>query len=187
MNQPKHTKPGIHKQMVFRLFVIVLGMFGFGYGLVPIYKAVCAVTGVNVLSRQEAQAEPMAKRNSQVDMSRTVEVVFDANNRGTWQFKPEKSSMLVHPGEVVSIKYDIHNMANRDVEGQAIPSYLPKKAAAHFHKLECFCFKQQPFKANEVKALPVVFTVDADLPKDVKTITLSYTFFEVGLPSAKAD
>lgn len=168
----------LHKQMVFRLIVIVVAMFAFGYALVPIYKAICEITGINVLTQQDKNAADVLK-NTQVDTSRTIEVVFDANERGRFQFYPEVGSMKVHPGELITVNYEVFNNISTDTAGQAIPSYLPMKAAEHFTKLECFCFKQQPFKAGERKEFPVVFVINPKLPSDVHTITLSYTFFEV--------
>ena len=170
--------------MLFRLCVIVFGMFLFGYALVPMYRAICEITGINVLTKPNKGAANLVK-NTQVDTSRTIEVVFDANERGQWHFKPEKSTLRVHPGEMATINYRIANTLAHDTAGQAIPSYLPLKAAAHFNKLECFCFKQQPFKAKEEKIFPVVFVIDPKLPKDVHTITLSYTFFEVAGTTAQ--
>jgi len=178
MSEARNTVLGIHRQMLVRLLVIVVAMFAFGYALVPIYRALCEVTGINVLTKQDKAAAALAK-NTQVDTSRSITVVFDANERGNWVFKPETRSMTVHPGELVTVKYESVNNLPKDAAGQAIPSYLPAKAAEHFNKLECFCFKQQPFKAGEKKEFPVVFVINPKLPSDVHTITLSYTFFEV--------
>lgn len=166
--------------MLMRLFVIVLAMFAFGYALVPIYKAVCEITGINVLTKQDKvdRAQEILK-NSQVDESRTIKVVFDANDRGDWRFKPEFSSIDLHPGELATVNYQILNTMAKPAVGQAIPSYLPMKAASHFNKLECFCFDQQEFKPGEKREFPVVFVLDPELPDDVHTVTLSYTFFEV--------
>jgi cytochrome c oxidase assembly protein subunit 11 len=169
---------GLHKQMLLRLLVIVVAMFAFGYALVPIYKAICEITGINVLTPQTKNAADIVK-NTQVDKSRSIEVIFDANERGSFQFKPETNRMTVHPGELVTVNYVVYNNLPKDTAGQAIPSYLPTKAAEHFTKLECFCFKQQPFKSGEKKEFPVVFVINPKLPQDVHTITLSYTFFEV--------
>jgi cytochrome c oxidase assembly protein subunit 11 len=182
-NSPKTS--GLHKQMVVRLVVIVVAMFAFGYALVPIYKAICEITGINVLTPQTKNAEEIVK-NTQVDKSRSIEVIFDANERGKFQFKPETNRMMVHPGELVTMNYVVYNNLKNDTAGQAIPSYLPSKAAEHFTKLECFCFKQQPFKAGETKEFQVVFVINPKLPQDVHTITLSYTFFEVAGATAMA-
>lgn len=176
--QSSRKTGGLHKQMLLRLLVIVVAMFAFGYALVPIYKAICEITGINVLTPQNKNAADIVK-NTQVDKSRSIEVIFDANERGKFQFKPETNRMMVHPGELVTVNYVVHNNLPNDTAGQAIPSYLPMKAAEHFTKLECFCFKQQPFKSGETKEFPVVFVINPKLPQDVHTITLSYTFFEV--------
>ena len=119
-------------------------------------------------------------RNSQVDTSRTITVEFDANVRGPWEFKPEKRSMQVHPGELSTVMYEFQNVQNRRMAAQAIPSYAPQQAASHFNKLECFCFNQYTLEPGEKKSWPVAFVIDPKLSKDVTTITLSYTFFEVG-------
>jgi cytochrome c oxidase assembly protein subunit 11 len=152
-------------------------MFGFGYALVPLYKKICEVTGVNILTPKDAKVDGV--RNTQVDASRTITVEFDANAQGPWRFRPTVGSMQVHPGQVVQVVYEVVNTQARSVQAQAIPSYAPQQAAAHVKKLECFCFRQQTLKANEAKQMPVVFYIDTALPKDVKTITLSYTFFEI--------
>ncbi len=163
--------------------MIVVAMFGFGYALVPLYEAICEITGINILARKEGGNADWVK-NTQVDESRSVEIIFDANERGDWTFKPEVNRLKVHPGQLTTVKYTITNQLPKAAEGQAIPSYLPAKAAQHFAKLECFCFKQQPFKSGEQRDFPVVFVVNPKLPADVHTITLSYTFFEV--PGATA-
>jgi cytochrome c oxidase assembly protein subunit 11 len=118
--------------------------------------------------------------NSQVDTSRTITVEFDANVRGPWEFKPAQRSVQVHPGELATVMYEFTNVQNRRMSAQAIPSYAPHQAAAHFNKLECFCFQQYSLGPGEKKQWPVVFVIDPRLSKDVTTITLSYTFFEVG-------
>jgi cytochrome c oxidase assembly protein subunit 11 len=165
--------------MLGRLAVIVALMFGFGYALVPLYQKICEVTGVNVLTRPNADA-PLSVVNSQIDASRVVTVEFDANVQGPWRFQPEKRHVTVHPGELVHINYQIQNNLSRATLGQAIPSYAPQQASPYFRKLECFCFREQPLASQESKTLPVVFVIDPALPKNIHTITLSYTFFEVG-------
>jgi cytochrome c oxidase assembly protein subunit 11 len=172
--------------MLRKLAVVALAMFGFGYALVPLYLAICEATGINILALGEKElpgsgnarlAEP---QNSQVDTSRTITVEFDANVRGPWQFKPMQSSLQVHPGEMATIMYEFQNVQDRTMSAQAIPSYAPHQAAAHFNKVECFCFNQYTLAPGEKKQWPVVFVIDKKLSKDVNTITLSYTFFEVG-------
>lgn len=170
-------------RMVGKLVIVVAGMFGFGYALVPIYKAICELTGVNILAVGERDApgrSSAAAGNTQVDASRTITVEFDANVRGPWRFKPAQNSLQVHPGELATVMYEFENVQDRRMSAQAIPSYAPRQAAAHFNKLECFCFNEYTLAPGEKKSWPVVFVIDPKLSKDVTTITLSYTFFEVG-------
>lgn len=172
--------------MLKKLAVVACGMFAFGYALVPMYKAICEMTGINILALGESDSskgEEAKKRladNSQIDLSRTITVEFDANARGPWTFKPEKNSVQVHPGEMTTVMYEFQNVQDRVMSAQAIPSYAPNQAASHFNKLECFCFNQYTLAPGEKKSWPVVFVIDKKLSKDVSTITLSYTFFEVG-------
>ncbi|MBK6863255.1 MAG: cytochrome c oxidase assembly protein [Ideonella sp.] len=173
-----------NRRMVAKLAVVALAMFGFGYALVPVYKAVCNALGINVLSlaerQQQAGTSGLAAGNSQVDGARTVTVEFDANARGPWSFKPAQRSIDVHPGQMVTVMYEFRNVQDRTMVAQAIPSYAPRQAAAHFNKLECFCFSEYTLAPGEARQWPVVFVIDPRLPGDVRTITLSYTFFEVG-------
>ncbi|MFN4361005.1 MAG: cytochrome c oxidase assembly protein [Hylemonella sp.] len=166
-------------KMVGKLAIVVAGMFGFGYALVPIYKHLCEALGINVLAVGE-QDRSLRAVNTQVDTSRTVTVEFDANVRGPWRFKPAQASLQVHPGEMATVMYEFENVQDRRMAAQAIPSYAPRQAAAHFNKLECFCFNEYTLAPGEKKQWPVVFVIDPKLSKDVTTITLSYTFFEVG-------
>jgi cytochrome c oxidase assembly protein subunit 11 len=172
--------------MLRKLAVVALGMFGFGYALVPMYLAICEATGVNILALGEKElpgsgnARLAKADNSQIDVSRTITVEFDTNARGPWQFKPMQNSVQVHPGEMTTVMYEFQNVQDRTMSAQAIPSYAPHEAAAHFNKLECFCFNQYTLAPGEKKQWPVVFVIDPKLAKNVNTITLSYTFFEVG-------
>lgn len=169
--------------MFGKLVVITVLMFGFGYALVPLYQAVCTALGINVLTLSEKVVwgrSSSSGTNSQVDKSRTITVEFDANSRGIWKFKPAVSSIQVHPGELTTVMYEFTNTQSRTMAAQAIPSYAPMQAMAHFNKLQCFCFNEYVMKPGETKQWPVVFVIEPKLPKDVTTITLSYTFFEVG-------
>jgi len=171
-----------NRKMVGKLAVVAAGMFAFGYALIPIYKHICELTGINILALGEKQVPgtSTAGANSQVDTSRTITVEFDANARGPWQFKPAQASIQVHPGQLATVMYEFQNVQDRKMAAQAIPSYAPRQAAPHFNKLECFCFNQYTLEPGEKKQWPVAFVIDPRLPKDVTTITLSYTFFEVG-------
>jgi cytochrome c oxidase assembly protein subunit 11 len=172
-----------NRQLVAKLALIAALMFGFGYALVPLYRAICNALGINILSVSEQTTSALGKKtvapNTQIDRSRTVTVEFDANARGPWEFKPAQRSLQVHPGELATVMYEFQNMQNRTMAAQAIPSYAPMQAGAHFNKLECFCFNEYILAPGEKKQWPVAFVIDPKLPKDVTTITLSYTFFEV--------
>jgi cytochrome c oxidase assembly protein subunit 11 len=161
--------------MLLRLALVAAGMFGFGYALVPFYYQICKAWGVGSL---EGTAESPA--NTQVDKSRTVTIELDSNTHGLpWKFKPLVNHVEVHPGQVATIEYEVMNERATPVTGQAVASYGPELAGEYFKKIECFCFSQQTLAGNESRRMPVVFVVDPKLPRDVNTISLSYTFFEV--------
>jgi cytochrome c oxidase assembly protein subunit 11 len=176
----------LNARMFGKLAIVAVCMFGFGYALVPVYRAICTALGINVLSlaEQQTSAAPAGStfdaRNTQVDLSRSITIEFDANVRGPWDFKPGQRSVQVHPGELATVMYEFRNRQNRTMVAQAIPSYAPNQAMPYFNKLECFCFSEHKLQPGEAKQWPVVFVIDPKLPRDIKTITLSYTFFEVG-------
>jgi cytochrome c oxidase assembly protein subunit 11 len=174
-----------NRRMLKKLLVVALGMFGFGFALVPFYEKLCEVAGLRRLW-QPGQVEA-ATANTQVDLKRTVTVEFDSNVRMLpWSFKPAASSVDVHPGELTQMVYEVRNTLGEPVTGQAVPSYGPRQAAQYFKKLDCFCFTQQTLAAGEMRQMPVVFVIDPDLPRDINTITLSYTFFRVDGAKRKA-
>ena len=163
-----------NRTLLTRLLVVALAMFGFGYALVPFYDQICEATGLRNLLQPDVVA------NSQVDASRTVRIEFDSNVRNLpWTFKPVEPIADVHPGQLQQIVYSVTNNTNRVITGQAIPSYGPQYAARYFQKLECFCFAKQTLQPGETRQMPVVYVIDPKVPDDLKTITLSYTFFEV--------
>lgn len=175
MSEAGSARASDNRRMLLRLSVVAAVMFGFGYALVPFYDAICSALGVNSLVQQDS-----APVNTQVDMSRTVTIELDANSHDLpWNFRPLVRHVTVHPGELATVEYEIVNVRSRSVTAQAVPSYGPPRAGEHFRKIECFCFKQQTLAPGETRRMPVVFMVDTKLPKDVSTITLSYTFFEV--------
>lgn len=181
--RPDDDLPAGNRQMGRKLAIVVVLMFGFGFALVPMYRAICTALGINVLSISELDGAGVSSDvpvNGQVDTTRSITVEFDANAHGPWDFKPAQHSLSVHPGELATVMYEFRNRQDHTMTAQAIPSYAPAQAMAHFHKVECFCFSEHTLKPGESKQWPVVFVIDPKLPKDVKTITLSYTFFEVG-------
>ena len=165
-----------NRSTALKLGALAVGMFGFGFALVPFYETICEVTGI----RNVFQPDAIAAQNTQVDATRNVSVEFDANTqRLPWVFKPLQASVSVHPGEVTQVLYEVRNALDRPVTGQAVPSYGPQQAALYFKKVECFCFQQQTLGPGEVRKMPVVFVIDPKLPAEINTVTLSYTFFEV--------
>lgn len=171
---------------MWRLVVVAGAMFGFGFVMIPLYDVFCEVTGINVLTKKDDSAARFA-RNTQVDAARSIIIEFDTNDRGALRFRPVRRSMQVHPGELTTIEYELINTRAEKTAGQAIPSYAPQVSGRYFRKIECFCFEQQTMAPGEVRRFPVVFVVDPALPKDVGTITLSYTFFEIeGIGSGDA-
>jgi cytochrome c oxidase assembly protein subunit 11 len=163
-----------NRNLLKKLGVVVVVMFAFGFVLVPFYEQICKATGL----RDIASADVV--RNTQVDATRTVRVEFDANlHQLPWRFRPLQSVLDVHPGAVSQVLYEIENVSDQPLTGQAVPSYGPQRAGEYFKKLECFCFSKQSFEPHEKREMPVVFVVDPKLPSEVNTITLSYTFFEV--------
>jgi cytochrome c oxidase assembly protein subunit 11 len=186
-NPPEREQSGrisLNRAMLGKLLVIAVMMFGFGYALIPVYKQLCEVMGINVLTQPDGTVS--RDPNTQIDKTRTITVELDGNSQGPWRFRPTTRSIDVHPGELATVTYEVVNTQARTVQAQAIPSYAPQSATPHFKKVECFCFKQQTLKANEARQMPVVFFIDPALPREVKTITLSYTFFEVAGTQAVA-
>lgn len=159
-----------------RLGLIVLAMFGFGFALVPLYSVFCELTGLN----GKTGVVEAGSLDGAVDYSRTITVEFtgSVNSRLPWEFAPVNYSMKVHPGKVYEASFVARNLANAAKVGQAVPSVAPAVASKYFDKTECFCFTAQRFEAGETRELPLRFVVAAGLPPEIKTVTLSYTFFE---------
>ncbi len=162
-----------NRVLLKKLWVVTLGMFGFGFLLVPFYNKICEATGLN-----SGDAQVLAK-NTQVDASRTITLELDANvdAKLPWTFSPVQKSIRLHPGEMVQVMYEVENKSDQNITGQAIPSYGPQLAAQYVKKIECFCFTGQTLKAHEKRQMPVMMVMDPALPDDVNTVTLSYTFF----------
>jgi len=169
------TQPRENQQTLLKLLVVATMMFGFGFAMVPFYRALCDSLGLNSVVPVDFV------KNTQVDAARYVTVEFDANLRSNlpWTFTPVDKRVRIHPGALTQITYEVRNRSDRPVTGQAIPSFGPQLAGRYFKKLECFCFTQQTLAPGEVRVMPVVFVIEPGLPQDVSTVTLSYTFFEV--------
>lgn len=161
-----------------KLCLVAIAMFGFGYALVPLYNVLCDITGLNGKSENITQQQ---QANFEVDESRTITVEFITSlNQGmSWDFKPATTKMQVHPGKPYQTSFFVNNKTKRSIVGQAIPSVAPFSAANHFIKTECFCFNNQLLEAGQSMEMPVVFVINPALPEHVKTVTLSYTYFDV--------
>ncbi len=175
-NMSKGTEQN-NQKTVKKLVLIVFAMFGFGFALVPLYDVFCDITGLNGKTSNVAAQENQAG----IDKSRVITVQFISHlSKGIpWQFAPMVKEIKVHPGEMKLVKFYAKNEAARDIIGQAVPSVSPGRAANYFQKIECFCFNQQPLKAQEDVEMALQFYVDTELPEEVSTITLSYTLFDI--------
>jgi cytochrome c oxidase assembly protein subunit 11 len=182
------TSKGISlaKRNAVILVVCVAGMFGFGYATVPLYNALCVFTGLNGKVSTQAVKETAAV--SAVDTTREVKVQFvtTVNGGRDWEFKPMQPSVTVHPGQFMTVMFHARNMQDSKQVIQAVPNLSPIEAAKYLHKSECFCFSNQAFNAGEEKMMPVRFVLDREIPPEVDTVTLSYTFFDVTEAAAKA-
>jgi len=168
-----------------RVAIVAVAMFGFGYLLVPLYDVFCEITGLNGKTGRIDEAEITARYEP--DLARTVTVQFIANNNlgMPWEFAPVVASMQVHPGKLYKTSFTARNPTGRNMVGQAVPSVAPGKASRYFNKTECFCFNQQPLAAGETKDMPLRFIVDPNMPRDINTLTLAYTVFDVSQVAMK--
>ena len=162
--------------MVRRLLVTVVVMFGFGYALVPLYDVLCELTGFSGRTGV-VQAEDQVR----IDTTRLVTVEFLANTASglNWEFRPMTGKMEVHPGGIYEVNYYAKNLTQATTVGWARPSVSPIKASMFFNKTECFCFTSQALVSGEIREMPVRFVVAENLPDEISTLTLSYTFFDV--------
>ncbi len=171
-----------NKRLVTMLVAMVFFMSGFSFALVPLYDIFCEITGLN---GKTADGPVAVKQN--IDPDRTVKVQFIANMNSaeSWKFKPDVFEMEVHPGKLEETLFYAENMADVNKVARAVPSVVPGQAARYFHKTECFCFSEQAFEPREGKNMPLRFMVDPELPEKIKTISLSYTFFELDRVAVK--
>lgn len=173
-----HDKKKANRRTATRLGVLVLAMFGFGFALVPLYDVFCQITGLN--GKTGVVEARSLERGYDASRLVTVEFVGSVNSALPWEFVPVRYKMQVHPGKVYDAAFVARNLAAETRTGQAVPSVAPTAASRYFSKTECFCFKAQVFSAGEERRLPLQFVIDRGLPADIRTVTLSYTFFEHG-------
>ncbi|OZG73273.1 cytochrome c oxidase assembly protein [Hahella sp. CCB-MM4] len=166
-----------NRKVVVWALGIVVGMFGFGFALVPLYEVFCQVTGLNGKTGGRYEVSTTV----QVDESRQIRVQFltNTNENMPWQFKPLVREIKVHPGEQMKVEFYAKNTTGEMMVAQAVPSISPSEGAEFFHKTECFCFNQQILQPGEDINMPLIFLVDKDLPEGLHTLTLSYTLFDV--------
>lgn len=172
-----------NRTLVRKLVLVTIAMFGFGFALVPLYDVLCEVTGLN---GKTGQVTAQSVESARIDTSRwvTIEFTGSVNSGLPWEFRPAVKRVRVHPGQVAEASYFARNLAREAIVGQAVPSVTPRLAAAHFKKIECFCFDRQELRPKEGKEMPLRYIVQPDLPPEVQTITLSYTFFNADQKSA---
>lgn len=167
-----------HAKIVTKLLLVTVGMFGFGFALVPLYDVICDITGLNGVVDLQAASHDGAT----VDEDRTVTVEFIATVNGNrpWKFKPEVRRMEVTPGELHTVSFRTTNEQSKDTVSQIVPSVASGRAGPYFRKTECFCFTEQPFEAGENRDMSVTFFIDSDIDERTNTVTLSYTLFDLG-------
>ncbi len=184
MNSDLSHPPPPHHRGSWKLALAALAMFGFGFALAPLYSVVCQLTGFRGYTDRIGVEQALTRK---VALDRVITVQFVGNTVASlpWEFGPDQPSVAVHPGQLVTATFHARNVGNVGIVGQAVPSVTPGEAAPYFHKVACFCFSRQPLGAGEEKEMPVEFVVDPDLPPDIGTLTLSYTFFAV--PGVQAD
>lgn len=173
------TKQNKQRKLLWILSGIVLGMFAFGFALVPIYNSLCKQLGINGKTNTQAIAYDASK--TKVVKDRVVLVQFVAtNNSGVpWAFYPKVKQIKVHPGEITRLAFYAENKTDHPMIVQAVPSVTPGIAAKYLKKTECFCFTQQTLNGHEAMNMPLLFHLDPELPEKINTITLSYTLFDV--------
>jgi cytochrome c oxidase assembly protein subunit 11 len=166
-----------NRRVVKRLGIAALLMFGFGFALVPLYDVFCDITGINGKTGR-IELEDALSQTVDEDREVTVEFLATVHSDLPWEFRPMVKKVKVHPGEVIEVNYFARNMTNDVVTGQAVPSLAPGLAAKYFSKTECFCFTRQALGPGEGKEMPLRFIVDPELPENVRTVSLSYTFYQ---------
>jgi cytochrome c oxidase assembly protein subunit 11 len=178
MTEQGSTPKQNHTRFAIKLGLIAVSMFVFAVGVMPpLYDVICEITGLNGKTSNEAVSAETAV--VQEDRVITVQFLAKADPGMPWDFKPNVRSIKIHPGEIKLVDYHVRNRESVAIVGQAIPSVSPASATAYFKKTECFCFTQQALEGGASMDMPLIFYVDPDLPKNVSTITLSYTLFNI--------
>ncbi len=178
-----------NNMVAFALVGTICGMVGLSFAAVPLYRAFCQATGYAGTPDISGRAAPKLAANGTV---RQITVEFDANtNPGLpWKFAPDQASVTLPVGQDQVAFYHASNESGVPVTGVALYNVTPEKVGKYFHKTACFCFDEQTLKPGQAMEFPLSFWVDpaiADDPNtaDVKTITLSYTFFRAADDAAR--
>ncbi len=167
-----------HRKLVVKLLLMLAFFFAFGFALVPLYDSLCKAIGFNGRTLRDAIAAKEVV-NTQIDASRVLTLQFTATQMPglPWDIRPLETTFDLHPGELRTTKFLVHNRSDKIIVGQAVPSVSPTNATQYFQKLDCFCFKQQTFAPGEARELPLTFMVSPDMSRDIRELTLSYSFF----------
>jgi cytochrome c oxidase assembly protein subunit 11 len=183
--QSAALSPQSHGKTVAKLLAVVVGMFGFGFALVPLYDVFCDITGINGKTSDEAAVYEAVE----IDTSRmiTVEFITRTNTGMPWEFSAQTKRVEVHPGEMAEVAFYVRNPVSRDIIAQAIPSVSPGTAALYVNKTECFCFRHQPLKGGEEAIMPMTFYIDPQLPEDITFFTLQYTLYDITASADEAE
>jgi cytochrome c oxidase assembly protein subunit 11 len=177
-----------NRRLVAKLLLLVAAAFAFGFALVPLYNVLCQVTGLNGRTKDGVGAGGIVspRAPSRIDTSRVVTVEFTGTVMPElpWEMRPLTHTLDLHPGEMHQVTYLVRNTSDKTIVGQAVPSVSPGQAAQHFDKLDCFCFKQQTLAPGEAREMPLTFVVKPEIDTNIRTITLSYAFFNAPGQSA---
>ena len=178
MTEPD-TLQANNRKLIRKLLIGVVGMFGFGFALVPLYDVICEVTGLNGRTSDVAVVDK--PEGLEADPDRTVKVTFVTRGSQNipWEFQPEVRRVEVHPGEIKAVNFHARNTTGDPMVAQMIPSLAPGQAATHFKKTQCFCFDEQPLGPGAEESMPMVFYLDPSIPDHVEEVTLSYTLFDI--------
>ena len=186
MSQPARKSPN-HAATALSLVAVVVGMSGLAFASKPLYSTFCRITGFGGTT-QTAQAAPGAAAENTL-----ITVQFDANVNVElpWTFRPVQNAIKVRPGVETLAFYEATNTSSKPIVGTAVFNVAPFKMGSYFSKIECFCFTEQVLEPGETAIMPVTFFVDPDMladanTADVRTLTLSYTFFASDDQSAAA-
>ncbi|HEX5664273.1 MULTISPECIES: cytochrome c oxidase assembly protein [unclassified Lysobacter] len=175
MSAPAHNA---NARGIVKMVAVAVAAFAFTFALVPLYRIACEkVFGVR-LERGPADAQALASATAKPGRLVTVQFDGGVNSKLPWGFHPNVQTMQVRVGEQYETSYFARNQSDRAIVGSAVPSVAPARASGYFNKTECFCFTAQTLAAGEARDMPVRFIVDPALPDDVKTVTLSYTFYK---------